>query len=82
MNDKQTYSVPVITYKEVEIDFKKIYDALVKKYPNEPSWFYYDTFGDNIDNYLKTVLDLKIEDEETLDEIWTDFGDWLDKNHK
>lgn len=82
MEDKQTYLAEITTYQEVEVDFKKIYDALVAEYPDLGTGGLYETFGDNIEYYLREVLNLELEDSNALDDIWTDFGDWLDERCK
>jgi len=87
MDSKETYAIPVKTYTEIEVDFEKLYNYIVQKTNIEDPDEIYNEFGDNIDFYLKEALNIEFDDtyfdEDDYifeDNIWGDFGDWLDEN--
>lgn len=87
MDSKEIYAIPVKTYTEIEVDFEKLYNYIVQKTNIEDPDEIYNEFGDNIDFYLKEALNIEFDDtyfaEDDYifeDDIWGDFGDWLDEN--
>lgn len=83
MENAKTYSIPVVVEKEVEIDFKKVYDVLRAEYPNDDIYYLGDTFGDNLSYYIKRALNVELPDNEEIEDlIWSDFYEWLEHNVK
>ena len=87
MDSKEIYSIPIKTYTEIEVDFENLYNYIVQKTNIEDPDEIYNEFGDNIDFYLKEALNIEFDDtyfdEDDYifeDNIWGDFGDWLDEN--
>ena len=87
MDSKEIYAIPVKTYTEIEVDFEKLYNYIVQKTNIKDPDEIYNEFGDNIDFYLKEALNIEFDDtyfdEDDYifeDDIWGDFGDWLDEN--
>lgn len=81
-----TYSIPISTTIDINIDFKTIYNIIVNEYSgqeitDDEIWY---VFGDNILYYLNmSGIDIsKFDDDDSVfDEIWYDFDKWL-KNNK
>jgi len=89
MNNKQTYLIPRRDWVEIEVDFEKIHNYLLnEKGITDPDEMY-NYFGDNVDWFLRNVLDIHIDDSQFTDEdymyeddIWSEFGEWLDKKYE
>ncbi len=77
-----TYSIPISTIIDIDIDFKTIYNIIVDEYDgqeitDDEIWY---VFGDNILYYLNmSGIDIsKFDDADPVfDEIWYDFDKWL-----
>lgn len=85
MENIKRYPIIVKTEKEIEIDFKKIYDCIRNEYPDADIYYIGDTFGDNFDYYLEKVFQFNFLgelDADAVEAIWKDFYDWLETNVK
>ena len=81
-----------LKYDSLDIDFQKIYDYVKKEYESDrgevkDKWDIYNYFGDNIDYFIKNIYKYEIANDDeveyinnlALDEIWNEFGNWLEK---
>lgn len=87
------YTFATVTYDDVSIDFKKIYDYVKKDYESDgetlkDKWEIFNYFGDNIQYFLEKIFNYKVDEvfdnikefnDGVLDSIWSDFGDWIEK---
>lgn len=88
------YEIPVIKRITFEVDFRKVYNAIKKVYPDFDDDDIYNEFGDNTEDYIKEVCpelkDINLcEDNEVWESvdhitysIWKDFGKWIKENKK
>ena len=89
MTNKETYRVDVVSTRDYSVDFEKIYNAVVREEGTNDLDCISDSFGDNVEYYLKKIYDYDFNavDETSMnifiEMITTDFYDYANSsNHE
>ena len=89
MTNKETYRVDVVSTRDYSVDFEKIYNVVVREEGTNDLDCISDSFGDNVEYYLKKIYDYDFNDvDETsmnifIEMITNDFYDYANSlNHE
>ena len=73
------YEEPIILSRTIQLDFEKLYNYIQLKNPDFDKYDIVNYFGDNITFCLKNCCCINITSNDVEDNIWKDFGDWVEK---
>lgn len=65
--------------KEVDINFEDLYKSSSEENNTNDVDYIYGDILDNFSYYLRKVYNIEVEDEDELDVISDDFGNWMEK---
>lgn len=83
MKNVKTYSFPVTTYINADVDFEALYNRMLIDSDINNGYDAYENFGDNLLYWLDIMhVNVSEFDDDSLlaDEIWEDFRNWLVEN--
>lgn len=64
---------------EVDINFEDLYKSSSEENNTNDVDYIYGDILDNFSYYLRKVYNIEVEDEDELDVISDDFGNWMEK---
>lgn len=83
MIKSETYQVDIVSTRDYNVDFEKIYKAVVEEEGTDDKDYIPDAFGDNVEYYLKKIYNYNFDDVEEqsmnnfIEMIANDFYDYV-----